>query len=331
MSEKYTMKILILDPDPEYFSGFIKKMSDMGHCAIAREFFKDHRAKLEEMIFEEGPDIVIVNLDVDGDENFGALVNEIYEIPLSLPPRVLGISSRPELAFKELAYQSGVSDYLVKPVLLPELVWKVEMLLRYRTLERDLSRSAHKLNLLNVKLSEANEKLAELSLTDELTGLRNMRYMFAFLERQFAVFKRHPHPLCLIMIDLDHFKAVNDENSHLVGSEVIKMVGMVVDKAFRESDVKARYGGDEFIVALPYTEKEGAIHVAERLRTAIREDLESHSAEAVRKVTASIGVAEYDPVRHPSFTDLIRDADHALYEAKEAGRDQVCIFKSPVL
>ena len=128
------------------------------------------------------------------------------------------------------------------------------------------------------------------------------------------------------MMDLDHFKSVNDKNDHLVGSSTIGSIGHVINQTMRKMDVKARYGGDEYIVAMPETDEQGARMACERLRSAIEITDHTGSDGATFRVTPSIGVACFDVTRHKSYKDLVRDADCALYEAKRLGRNRVAMY-----
>jgi diguanylate cyclase (GGDEF)-like protein len=150
--------------------------------------------------------------------------------------------------------------------------------------------------------------------------------MTQVLDKQFSLLQRYHRPFSIIMLDLDHFKSVNDENNHLVGSETIRSLALVIEASTRNTDIKARYGGDEYIIALPETDIEAATLVAERLRENIFLHSVNINEKLVVRVTASIGVAAFNPKCHQSFTDLIKDADKAMYKAKRSGRNQVCVF-----
>ena len=202
-----------------------------------------------------------------------------------------------------------------------------DIIARNRMLQIELDEAARKLTQLNRKLGEINKKLEEMTITDELTGLSNMRYMTRRLEESFSAQKRNATQFALMMIDLDSFKQVNDKNNHLAGSAMIKAVGEVIKDMLRDIDIKARYGGDEYIIALPHTPIEGARIVAERIRERIAS---VRISEADVQVTASIGLASYDGKRHKTYKDLIRDADAALYKSKHAGKNRVTVFDGSV-
>ena len=166
-------------------------------------------------------------------------------------------------------------------------------------------------------LAEANKKLSNLATTDGLTGIKNHRAFREQLDTELRTASRYMTPLSLILLDIDHFKSLNDEFGHPAGDAVLVQVGRILQDTARECDVPARYGGEEFAVILPRTDRTGAIAVAERLRVA----LESACWQR-RPVTARLGVATTG-VDCVDADTLIQIADKALYQAKAGGRNRV--------
>lgn len=165
------------------------------------------------------------------------------------------------------------------------------------------------------------EKLVDI---DDLTGLYNMRSMFEKLEAELERGQRFNHSTAVIMIDMDHFKNVNDNNDHLFGSFVLSEMGRMIRHQVRAVDFAARYGGDEFMIILPQANQEGVETFCERLRTAIEAKLFKNEHYQI-KLTASFGYALCNPGAQPiSSKVLIRVADFALYGAKNSGRNRVC-------
>jgi diguanylate cyclase (GGDEF)-like protein len=166
------------------------------------------------------------------------------------------------------------------------------------------------------------EKVRELVVTDDVTGLYNARYLLEFLDYEIDRARRYGSPLSLVFLDLDFFKAVNDTYGHLAGSGLLTEMGRVIRKHIRKSDMAARYGGDEFVIVLPNTTKEGAFTVASNLRHIVK-DRYFLADEGYRvRVTASFGVAAY-PADAQSKLALIRLADQAMYNVKDSTRDAV--------
>ncbi len=167
----------------------------------------------------------------------------------------------------------------------------------------------------------AMEQIRSQAATDALTGLMNRRSLLEALEHEYARSCRQGTGLALLMMDMDHFKAINDTLGHATGDKVLQGVARLLREKTRASDLCARWGGEEFIVAMPETSLEGAMRVAERLRAAIPEAWNATGLSEPRRVTASFGIAISSPGW--SVESLIASADRALYAAKQNGRDRV--------
>jgi len=167
------------------------------------------------------------------------------------------------------------------------------------------------------ELAEANSKLEALATTDGLTGLKNHRSFQEYLEQQFLIASRSGAPLSLLLLDVDHFKRLNDTYGHPAGDEVLIGIGEVLRKTARRSDYVARYGGEEFVVILPDTDAQGAMEAGERFRHGI----ESRQFP-MGTVTASIGAASIRP-DDKERAQITARADEALYASKRNGRNQV--------
>jgi diguanylate cyclase (GGDEF)-like protein len=173
----------------------------------------------------------------------------------------------------------------------------------------------------NEELRALSERLQGLSATDALTGIANRRTFDERLAIEVARANRYGAPLSLVMLDLDHFKELNDRFGHLTGDEVLKRVASLVDREKRLGDVVARFGGEEFAAILPHTEPRAARVWAERVRQMIAAT-EVRSDAGALMVTASFGIAGAVGQREEPLT-LIEEADRALYEAKRQGRNRV--------
>ena len=168
------------------------------------------------------------------------------------------------------------------------------------------------------------QKTEQLTITDDLTKLFNSRYLNLYIGREIKRCKRHEIPLSIIFLDLDGFKGVNDQYGHLAGSRTLTEVGSILVQAVRESDILARYGGDEFVVVLPETPPDGALVIAERIRKAIdgHRFLESQGLNA--HISASFGIASY-PDHALTPEGLIQKADQAMYRVKEQNKNGVAL------
>jgi diguanylate cyclase (GGDEF)-like protein len=166
------------------------------------------------------------------------------------------------------------------------------------------------------------QRTEQLTITDDLTKLFNSRYLNVYIGREIKRCKRHGIPLSIIFLDLDGFKSVNDQHGHLAGSRTLTEVGSILAEAVRESDILARYGGDEFVVVLPETPPAGALVIAERIRRAIAAHpfLREEGLEA--RISASFGIASY-PDHALTPEGLIQKADQAMYRVKEKDKNGI--------
>ncbi len=174
------------------------------------------------------------------------------------------------------------------------------------------------------ELQAANAELARLARTDALTGLANRRHLEERFAEELARARRHRRPLALLLVDLDHFKRLNDEHGHLVGDGVLAAVGRELQRLARAADVAARYGGEELAMLLPETDHEGAAEAGRRAWSALRELVHRGPQGTTLRVTASVGAAALAS-SDTSLSDLVARADGALYHAKAAGRDRVML------
>ena len=208
--------------------------------------------------------------------------------------------------------EAGADDYLTKPFDRSELIARLKTALRVLELEKSLK--------------DAYEKIRLLSITDKLTGCYNRTYMDEYLAKEIARATRYSRPVSLIMADIDHFKRVNDTHGHQAGDLILKNFVLSIRKGMRKDvDWIARYGGEEFLMVLPETEFESAMSSAERLRRIVSESVTSYDGKEIR-ITASFGVVGINPSSRTKtipWEAIIEQADKALYQAKDEGRNRV--------
>ncbi len=169
--------------------------------------------------------------------------------------------------------------------------------------------------------SQYHETIYRMTIMDGLTGIHNKRYLMEQLERELSRAARHERPLTLVMLDIDHFKAVNDTFGHLAGDQVLKDLAQLVRSRLRPDDLISRYGGEEFAVVLPETTLAGGVEIAEQLRALVESESFWFEDEEIR-TSVSCGVCELKP--EWLCRDFLREADRMLYEAKRVGRNCVC-------
>ncbi len=169
------------------------------------------------------------------------------------------------------------------------------------------------------------DRLARLSFIDHLTRAYNTRFFHQALAREFANYTRYGLPLSLVLLDLDHFKRINDTYGHQAGDVVLAEVAETIRGMVRAGDTVARVGGEEFAIIMPGTVCDNALAVAERIREAVRERRIQTPDGVILKVRASLGVAGTDKLLPTSATDLFARVDRALYRAKALGRDRTMV------
>ncbi|MDP2682584.1 MAG: diguanylate cyclase [Deltaproteobacteria bacterium] len=227
-------------------------------------------------------------------------------------PVIMLSASRKEVVDKIKGLHIGASDYLLKPFDQSELLARIRVFLKIQELQNDLK--------------EKNVLLEKLSVTDELTGLHNRRYFYDHIKMHVALAKRHEYHIGCLMIDIDHFKNINDTYGHDVGDKALKGLTRLLKDGIRDGEVLARFGGEEFIVCLCRADKNGAIAAAERMRKAVEGANLLNDVNNPLTVTISVGIATYPQEGLKNSDDITKAADKALYYAKRTGRNRVAVY-----
>jgi diguanylate cyclase (GGDEF)-like protein len=304
MTEGKPIRALLVENDAEDAAILSRYILKMKTCAVNLT----HSASAEEAsaaLAAEPFDLVFLDLELGGSDSGVEVLERMRSDDLDVP--VIVVTGSGDESKAVVAMKAGAYDYLVKDTLTVD------------TLERAV-RYASRRHLLEQERKRVVEKLAELSVTDELTGLANRRHLMRKLEEEARRSARTGRPFALLMIDLDHFKDVNDRHGHQIGDHVLKQCAAVLLENLRRTDFVGRYGGEEFCVMLPEASAEGATHVAEKLRQAV-DGLSSPVP------TISVGVALSQGCS--SVEEVVRRADEALYRAKEAGRNRAVLYGHP--
>lgn len=216
-----------------------------------------------------------------------------------------------------MGFEAGADDYLSKPLDREELQVRMISASRLNTLHRQLAEQRQELKRLNIQL-------ADQARTDPLTDLGNRLRMQEDLESLDARKERYGQTYCVVLCDLDFFKTYNDNYGHPAGDGILRRVASAIKHHCRSGDAAYRYGGEEFLIVLPEQTRESGIAVAERLRRAVEElEMPHGTREFPETITISAGVAATIKDDEKSTESLLQEADEALYEAKEAGRNRV--------
>ncbi|HET8578293.1 MAG TPA: GGDEF domain-containing protein [Methylomirabilota bacterium] len=235
--------------------------------------------------------------------------------PSLAPPQAAGDTSSDREAVRQYVQQNDEVDALMLSF--------SRMLSTIEQQATDVNQYSQRLDTAYKELESTNARLKEFSFKDEVTGLYNRRFFSIRLEEEVSRYRRFNHPVSVVLLDLDGFKAVNDELGHAAGDETLRGMADILLKQSRGINVICRYGGDEFAVLLVETSKNGARLYADRIRYILSTSTFSHG----RRVTASFGIASLPEDVIPSTEELIRAADEALYAAKRAGKNRVSVHE----
>lgn len=289
-------RILIVDDDPNIRRLVQTRLRSDGFQSRALA----NGENIVAMVRSYRPDVILLDIDLPGMDGFHICQLLKSDRETTLIPIVF-LSAQCTTADKVLGLDMGAVDYIIKPFDTVELLARV----------RSAARTKYLLDLLEEKAQ-----------IDGLTGLYSRACFDNRIDEELDRSRRYGIPVSLIMVDIDKFKAINDEHGHYFGDRVLVKVASVLRQGARTSDLVARYGGEEFALLLPEQELADAISVAERIRHEL-EHLELYKSDLAVQVTASFGCACSKGVEAPTTKSLIVAADRALYSAKRAGRNRV--------
>lgn len=295
-------KLMVVDDDADSLEIISEALNWEGYQV--RKFLTAESALKEIAAWK--PDLCVLDVNMPGMDG-PDLLKELKALDQYMAVMFISGNTTSEAIISGL--DSGADDYVPKPFDPLELLARVRTQLRIKDL--------------NDQLRVANERLKELVDIDDLTGLYNMRSIYQKIEHELERCKRFNRSACIVMMDMDKFKSVNDGHNHLFGSFVLSEVGKIIRENIRNIDIAARYGGDEFLIMLTETNKEGALIFCERLRQSILKKHFKNEKDEI-DLTASIGFAITAPGNNTlDAKELVKLADFQLYEAKHAGRNCV--------
>lgn len=254
------------------------------------------------------PGIILLDIRMPGISGIETL-SKLKEQPITADIPVIMVSANNEETNVVQALDLGAHDFVSKPI-------------EYKILSARM-RSALRLSQAQTELEELNEELHQLASTDPLTNSFNRRHFFTLSNSEYMRAKRHSRDLTAIMIDIDHFKNINDNHGHAVGDEVLKILTTHCKQMIRTSDIFGRLGGEEFAICCPETNLSGALTIAEKIRTSFNAK-KIHIDGKNITATLSLGISEIKE-SDDKFDQILRRADIALYEAKNSGRNKSCL------
>jgi diguanylate cyclase (GGDEF)-like protein len=310
------MKVLIAEDNPSCVLPLKRTIEAMGHEAVVAS----DGAEAWERLRDDEISLVISDWmmpRVDGLELcrwIRARRNRPYVY-------IILVTGRHQREDRIAALEAGADDFLVKPLDQTELLTRVNVAQRILLMQEELRRRSATLEAIHSELELQNARLAEIAISDSLTGLRNRHHFREALEKNFSFALRQGLPLSLVMLDVDRFKSYNDTFGHLAGDVALMELARTLCEHSREHDLVARYGGEEFVILLPATHARESEALCERLRAAVE-----RRPWPLRPMTASFGVSTVSSCTL-NAAQLLDEADQALYCSKERGRNAVTHYR----
>lgn len=326
MPEPLPIRVLVVDDEPVSRTVLERYLTGAGHEVFTAASGKE----AVRILLAEGLEVVITDWmmpHMDGLELCRA-IRSCEALPFVYVIIVTAQETDEERVVE--AFEAGADDYLSKPVKRRELLARLNAGVRIVRLQQELgrrSREVHRANaeiaIASEKLEQANRKLGKAATTDDLTGLTNRRAALAHLDEYWRSADRHIDSLACVALDIDHFKSVNDTHGHAVGDLVLQETVAALESVLRRDETLCRMGGEEFLVLCPRADESEAAVGAERLRRVVEANV-IRTGDLELRVTVSLGVAEKTSAM-VGPKDMLHAADEALYAAKAAGRNQVCV------
>lgn len=302
-SNRKRYRVLMVEDSRVSLEVYAQRLERRGYQVATAISAEEARVELESGL----PDLILLDVFMPKVSGF-EFVRELRADPKTARVPIILISALSDTQHIVEGLELGANDYVTKPIVMPILTARMEALMRSSELVR--------------RLEVQTELLSKLAAFDDLTGVYNRRSMFHHLEAELSRCRRYGRSLGILMVDIDHFKRVNDEHGHLVGDQALRWVASTLQNELRSMDFLCRYGGEEFCAILPETNRPGVARAGERLRAAIERSLFEYDNVEMH-LSISLGGASWASDESTEFPDLLARADTALLEAKRGGRNQV--------
>jgi diguanylate cyclase (GGDEF)-like protein len=271
------------------------------------------------------PDLVLMDIRLRGATD-GVQTADALRARMDVP--IVFLTANTDAQTRERALDTNAAGYIAKPYNPSTLLAAIELAFRRRDSDRATQRAHEeetaRLRQKNAELTQLTHRLEREATHDALTGLFNRRHLDTFLNRELSLAKRTKHAIGVILLDLDHFKRLNDTFGHVAGDAVLQAVANYLRSRLRSYDVACRYGGEEIVIVAPGASLQDTAKLAEQLRAGIEQLKVESDGKLVTPITASFGVASF-PQHGAEPEMLLKAADAALYDAKSSGRNRVSI------
>lgn len=304
------MKILIVEDDPGSRRVVKLRLSAAGYEVVEAE-----DGQIAWDLFQREPFQIVITDWMMPKLDGPGLIHNIRSSDQKSYTYIIMLTAIDDKPNVVMGLESGADEYLTKPFDSKELMARVASGERILKLEEQLTQARHQMEIL--------------AMQDGLTGLFNRRAIEEHARAELELARRKERPLSVILLDIDHFKAINDQYGHSVGDHTLRQLAEILTRNRRQYDRIGRWGGEEFIVILPDTKLSEAIIVAERMRITTAETKLPLENGKTYEVQISLGVACASG-SYPSLAKLVDAADQAMYQAKQAGRNRVCSFDQPI-
>jgi two-component system cell cycle response regulator len=309
--EKDLPRVLLVEGD-EKDTELIKSYLHDQPCHV---MFASNGKEALALAASERIDLILLDIVLPDMDSF-EVCKRLKEMEEARDIQMMLITNLSELEGKNHGFESGADDFLFKPINSGELLARIKVLLK-------------KKSYLD-KINRHYEAALSSAITDRLTGLYNRSYFNRFLNLELKRSRRHGYPIALMMIELDDVKIYNDSQENLAGDTILHELAQRIQKNIREIDLASRYEGEKFVIVLPYTDREGALNVAERILEMFRSQTFDKDFDSLPKnITASISIA-LCPTDAQTKEILIHKADAALYRAKKQGKNQICVYDQTI-
>ncbi|MBX7246281.1 MAG: diguanylate cyclase [Candidatus Sumerlaeaceae bacterium] len=304
--ENRSYRVLIVDDDPSLGRIMAYFLQKQGYDTVLMNTARTALAEIDRLL----PDLVLLDVTMPGMSGIEMLTKLRQSDRTRLLPVILNSAlDRPEDIVTGL--RAGANDYVTKPIDNAILLARVETQLKMATLL--------------FELDSQRQLLDKLAAYDSLTEIYNRRSLMEVLDAQLQQARTHDRNLSLLMLDIDHFKQINDTHGHLVGDQALRGFAHLLEKLTRKADTVARFGGEEFTILMHGINSAQAIEAAERIRRTLENTALDCDGSTV-KITVSIGISTFSADHPADSHTLIGEADRALYRAKLEGRNRVCLY-----